>query len=114
MAGPQSDLLQGTLDLLILKALALEQLHGMGISRRIAQMTNAAFDVKAGSLFPALHRMEQAGWLTSSWGQAETNRRAKFYALTKAGRKQLQTETARWERISLAMGAALGIRQEAL
>ena len=114
MAGTQSDLLQGTLDVLILKALALEQLHGMGISRRIAQMTNAAFEVKAGSLFPALHRMEQAGWLTSSWGQAETNRRAKFYALTKAGRKQLHTETQRWERIALAMGAALGIRQEAL
>jgi PadR family transcriptional regulator, regulatory protein PadR len=114
MAGPQSDLLQGTLDVLILKALALQELHGMGISRRIAQMTNAAFDVKAGSLFPALHRMEEAGWLTSSWGQAETNRRAKFYWLTKKGKKQLQTETERWARISLAMAAALGISQEAL
>jgi PadR family transcriptional regulator, regulatory protein PadR len=109
MGGNESDLLQGTLDVLILKALALQELHGMGISRRIAQMTDAAFDVKAGSLFPALHRMEQAGWLTSSWGQAETNRRAKFYSLTKAGRKQLQAETERWVRISLAMGAALGI-----
>jgi PadR family transcriptional regulator PadR len=114
MPGSPSDLLQGTLDVLILKALALEQLHGMGISRRIAQMTSSAFDVKAGSLFPALHRMEQAGWLTSSWGQAETNRRAKFYSLTKSGRKQLQTETERWTRISLAMGAALGLGQEAL
>ena len=114
MAGTQSDLLQGTLDVLILKALALQELHGMGISRRIAQMTNAAFDVKAGSLFPALHRMEQAGWLTSGWGQAETNRRAKFYSLTKKGKKQLQTETERWARISLAMAAALGISQEAL
>jgi len=114
MAGNESDLLQGTLDVLILKALALQQLHGMGIARRIAQITNAAFDVKAGSLFPALHRMEQAGWLKSSWGMAETNRRAKFYALTKAGRKQLRTETQRWERISVAMGAALGIRQEVL
>jgi PadR family transcriptional regulator, regulatory protein PadR len=114
MAGTQSDLLQGTLDVLILKALALQELHGMGISRRIAQMTNAAFDVKAGSLFPALHRMEQAGWLTSSWGQAETNRRAKFYSLTKKGKKQLQSETERWARISLAMAAALGIGQEAL
>ena len=114
MAGTQSDLLQGTLDVLILKALALQELHGMGISRRIAQMTNAAFDVKAGSLFPALHRMEQAGWLTSSWGQAETNRRAKFYSLTKKGKKRLQTETERWARISLAMAAALGISQEAL
>ena len=109
MPHAQSDLLQGTLDVLILKALALQELHGMGISRRIAQMTNAAFDVKAGSLFPALHRMEQAGWLTSSWGQAETNRRAKFYSLTKAGRKQLQTETERWAGIAVAMAAALGI-----
>ena len=109
MDGNESDLLQGTLDVLIHKALALQELHGMGISRRIAQMTNSAFDVKAGSLFPALHRMEQAGWLTSDWGQAETNRRAKFYSLTKAGRKQLKTETERWARISLAMGTALEI-----
>ena len=108
MPAPQSDLLQGTLDVLILKSVALQELHGMGISRRIAQMTNGTFDVKAGSLFPALHRMEQAGWLMSTWGESETNRRAKFYSLTKAGRKQLQTETARWERISLAMAAALG------
>ena len=108
MPGAQSDLLQGTLDVLILKALALQELHGMGISRRIAQMTNEAFKVKAGSLFPALHRMEQAGWLSSSWGESETNRRAKFYSLTKAGRKQLRTETERWERISFAMEAALG------
>jgi PadR family transcriptional regulator, regulatory protein PadR len=107
MASPPSDLLQGTLDLLILKALVLEQLHGMGISRRIAQMTNGTFDVKAGSLFPALHRMEQAGWLTSSWGESETNRRAKFYTLTKTGKKQLHTASERWERISLAMAAAL-------
>jgi transcriptional regulator len=109
MARAQSDLLQGTLDVLILKALALQELHGMGISRRIAQMTNAAFDVKAGSLFPALHRMEQAGWLSSSWGQAETNRRAKFYSLTKAGRKQLQTKTEHWAGIAVAMAAALEI-----
>jgi transcriptional regulator len=108
MPAPQSDLLQGTLDVLILKALALQELHGMGISRRILQMTNGAFNVKAGSLFPALHRIEQAGWLTSAWGESETNRRAKFYSLTKTGRKQLQTETERWERISLAMATALG------
>jgi transcriptional regulator len=107
MPAPQSDLLQGTLDVLILKSLALQELHGMGISRRIAQMTNGAFEVKAGSLFPALHRMEQAGWLTSAWGESETNRRAKFYSLTKTGKKQLQSETARWERISLAMATAL-------
>lgn len=108
MPARQSELLQGTLDVLILKSVALHELHGMGISRRIAQMTNGTFDVKAGSLFPALHRMEQAGWLTSAWGESETDRRAKFYSLTKAGRKQLQSETERWERISLAMATALG------
>ena len=107
MTSPKSDLLQGTLDLLILKALALEPLHGMGISRRIAQITNGTFDVKAGSLFPALHRMEQAGWLASSWGESETKRRAKFYRLTRLGQRQLQTETTEWNRISLAIAAAL-------
>ena len=107
MAPPQSDLLQGTLDLLILKSLALEELHGMGVSRRIAQITNAAFDVKAGSLFPALHRMEEAGWLSSHWGESETNRRAKFYRLTKTGRRQLHTKAERWERVSVAMANAL-------
>src|SRR5271155_1729576 len=107
MPSPQFDLLQGTLDVLILKALALQELHGMGISRRISQMTNGAFEVKAGSLFPALHRMEEAGWLTSTWGESETNRRAKFYSLTKAGKKQLQSEADRWERISIAMASAL-------
>jgi len=107
MPSPPTDLLQGTLDLLILKALALQPLHGMGLSRRIAQMTNETFDVKPGSLFPALHRMEEAGWLDSSWGESETNRRAKIYSLTKAGRKQLQSESERWERISLAMANAL-------
>jgi PadR family transcriptional regulator PadR len=107
MAFAQTDLLQGTLDLLILKALALEQLHGMGISRRIAQVTNGAFEVKAGSLFPALHRMEEAGWLASSWGESETKRRAKFYRLTKSGKGRLQTEVERWDRVSLAMASAL-------
>jgi len=107
MASPQFDLLQGTLDLLILKSLALDELHGMGVSRRIAQITNGTFEVKAGSLFPALHRMEEAGWLSSSWGESETNRRAKFYRLTKTGRRQLHTESERWERISIAMASAL-------
>jgi PadR family transcriptional regulator PadR len=107
MPSAQSDLLQGTLDLLILKSLALEQMHGMGISRRIAQITNGTFEVKAGSLFPALHRMEEAGWLVSSWGESETNRRAKFYRLTKSGKSQLHAEAERWERISLAMASAL-------
>lgn len=107
MAASHTDLLQGTLDLLILKTLELGEMHGMGISRRIAQITNGTFEVKAGSLFPALHRMEEAGWLSSSWGEAETNRRAKFYSLTKLGRRQLGTETEQWQRISLAMASAL-------
>ncbi len=104
---PESEILQGTLDLLILKSLALDQLHGMGISRRISQVTNGTFEVKAGSLFPALHRMEQAGWLASEWGESETRRRSKFYRLTRTGRGRLQSESQRWERISLAMASAL-------
>jgi PadR family transcriptional regulator PadR len=108
MSPPQYDLLQGILDVLILKAIALQELHGMGISRRISQMTNGAFEVKAGSLFPALYRMEEAGWLTSEWGESETSRRAKFYSLTRTGKKQLQSKTEKWEQISLAMAAALG------
>jgi transcriptional regulator len=103
----QANLLQGTLDLLILNALALGELHGLGVSRRIAQMTGETFQVKPGSLFPALHRMEEAGWLSSSWGDSENNRRAKFYQLTKAGQRQLQTETEDWNRISVAIAAAL-------
>jgi PadR family transcriptional regulator PadR len=102
-----TSLLQGTLDVLILKVLALEPLHGLGISRRIAQVTSQTFDVKPGSLFPALHRMEEAGWLSSSWGESETGRRAKFYKLTRAGRRQLQQETTQWTRIAAAMASAL-------
>jgi len=104
---PTTNLLQGTLDLLILKALALNGMHGLGISRRIAQMTNETFQVKPGSLFPALHRMEEAGWLASTWGESENNRRAKFYRLTAAGQRQLQTETQQWETIALAIANAL-------
>ena len=107
MRQPEPELLQGTLDLLILKSVALKEMHGMGIARRIAQITSGAFEVKAGSLFPALHRMEAAGWLASSWAESETKRRSKFYRLTKAGRKRLQTESERWARISLAMARAL-------
>jgi transcriptional regulator len=92
---------------LILKALALTELHGLGISHRIAQITNGTFHVKAGSLFPALHRMEEAGWLSSTWGDSENNRRAKFYRLTAAGRRQLQTETRQWETIAVAIAGAL-------
>ena len=106
MADSQN-LLQGTLDLLILKALALGQLHGLGISRRIEQTTRGTFLVKPGSLFPALHRMEEAGWLTSEWGESENNRRAKYYQLTKAGRRQLGEEQQQWEKIALAITSAL-------
>ena len=107
MGKEQTELLQGTLDMLILKALALGPLHGLGVSRRIEQVTRGTFKVKPGSLFPALHRMEEEGWLASSWGESETRRRAKYYSLTKAGRKQLETEEERWGRISLAITRAL-------
>ncbi|MDR3703179.1 MAG: PadR family transcriptional regulator [Candidatus Sulfopaludibacter sp.] len=107
MSGKQTNLLQGTLDLLILKALALEQMHGLGISNRIAQITRGTFVVKPGSLFPALHRMEEAGWLASSWGESENNRRAKYYKLTAAGRRQFETEWRQWKTIALAMRSAL-------
>lgn len=107
MPGPTSNLLQGTLDLLILKALALEEMHGLGISRRIGQITQGTFDVKPGSLFPALHRMEQAGWLAASWGESENKRRARYYTLTKAGRRQLGIEKQEWDKISAAIASAL-------
>ena len=107
MSDKQINLLQGTLDLLILKVLALEEMHGLGISHRIKQVTKGTFDVKPGSLFPALHRLEQAGWLVSSWGESEKNRKAKYYRLTKAGRHHLEAEAAQWKRISLAMAKAL-------
>lgn len=107
MAGKKTDLLQGTLDMLVMKALALGELHGMGVSSRIEQITRGTFRVKPGSLFPALHRMEEAGWLESSWGESENNRRAKYYRLTKAGRRQLETETEDWRRISMAIANAL-------
>jgi PadR family transcriptional regulator PadR len=107
MPGSATALLQGTLDALILKVLALEPMHGLGISRRIAQVTNDTFRVKPGSLFPALHRMEEAGWLSAAWGESENNRRAKFYRLTSAGRRQLKDETEQWARISAAMATAL-------
>lgn len=100
-------LLQGTLDLLVLKALAVEELHGLGVSRRIHQLTQGTFDVRPGSLFPALHRLEEAGWLASSWRSSEHNRRAKYYRLTKAGRHQLGEEAAQWNRIALAIARAL-------
>src|ERR1700740_3366144 len=107
MSSKQANLLQGTLDLLILKALGAGEPHGLGISRRIEQIPAGTFVVKPGSLFPALHRMEEAGWLSSFWGDSENNRRAKFYRLTKAGKGQLEAETQRWSRISLAIAQAL-------
>jgi len=103
----RTDLLLGTLDLLVLKVLDLEPLHGLGVGRRIEQVTRGAFQVKAGSLFPALYRMEHAGWLASSGGQSETNRRARYYRLTAAGRRRLAAETAQWERVAGAMRLAL-------
>ena len=107
MEPTPANLLQGTLDLLILKALSLGELHGLGVSRRIEQITGGTFQVKPGSLFPALHRMEQAGWLVSSWGESENRRRAKYYRLTRAGRRQLEAETEDWRRISVAITSAL-------
>src|SRR3954471_14506428 len=101
MPAEQTKLLQGTLDLLIFKALALGELHGLGVSRRIEQMTQGTFVVLPGSLFPALHRLEEAGWLSAAWQASENNRRAKYYALTKRGRRQLDQETAQWQRIAL-------------
>jgi PadR family transcriptional regulator PadR len=102
-----TSLLQGTLDLLILKSLVVGDMHGLGISRRIQQLTRGTFVVKPGSLFPALHRMEEGGWISAFWGDSENNRRAKFYRLNKAGRKQLESETRRWGRISWAIAQAL-------
>ena len=107
MAPDQTNLLQGTLDMMILKSLSTGDMHGLGISRRIEQITRGTFQVKPGSLFPALHRMEEEGWLASSWGESENNRRAKYYRLTKTGRRQLDTETERWGKISLAIARAL-------
>ncbi len=107
MKNKPTTLLQGTLDLLILRSLVSGELHGLGVSRRIEMMTGGTFAVKPGSLFPALHRMEEEGWLAASWGESESNRRAKFYSLTTAGRKQLEVETKRWSRISWAIAQAL-------
>src|SRR3954465_15590749 len=107
MPRDRATLLQGTLDLLILKALSAGELHGLGVSRRVEQITGGTFSVQPGSLFPALHRLEGAGWLQSEWQSSENNRRAKYYTLTKAGRKQLGEEAAQWNKIALAMARAL-------
>lgn len=107
MSDGRSTVLQGTLDLLILQALTAGELHGLGVSRRIEQITRGTFRVQPGSLFPALHRLEESGALTSIWQPSENNRRAKFYSLTKAGRKRLGDETASWQRVALAIAHAL-------
>jgi transcriptional regulator len=104
---PQATLLQGTLDLLILRTLALGPLHGVGIADRIAQVTRGTFDVKAGSLFPALHRLEAEGWVRGAWGETKAGRRAKLYTLTKAGRRQLADEKKTWARVALAIQQVL-------
>lgn len=107
MKSEQTAILQGTLDMLILKSLVAGEMHGLGVSRRILQLTGGTFSVKPGSLFPALHRMEEEGWISAFWGDSENNRKAKYYRLTKAGKKQLDVETQRWSRISWAIGQAL-------
>ena len=107
MRHQRANLLQGTLDLLILKALAAGELHGLGVSRRIEQMTAGTFQVQPGSLFPALYRLEEQGWLASAWGESENRRRSKFYRLTPAGKRQLDRETGAWQRLVLVMARAL-------
>jgi len=101
--GKPSDLVQGTLDVLILKTLSLEAKHGWAIAKRIQQVSGDVLQVQQGSLYPALHRLEQQGWIRAKWAQSETGRQAKFYLLTAAGRKQLEQETANWDRLSAAI-----------
>jgi PadR family transcriptional regulator PadR len=108
MTKDRVDLLQGTLDMLILKALALEPMHGFGVSVRIRQISRDVLRVEQGSLYPALYRLEQQGWIRSEWGVSENNRRAKYYTLTAAGRRQLRQETENWERLSGAINLILG------
>jgi PadR family transcriptional regulator, regulatory protein PadR len=107
MSKQNTDVIQGTLDMLILKTLSLEPLHGFGIGRRVEQISRGVFKVNPGSLLTALQRLERAGWLDSEWRQSENSRRAKFYALTRAGKKQLEVETADWSRRSSAIARLL-------
>ena len=108
MAKEKTDLLQGTLDMLILKALQREPMHGFGLSVRLRQMSAEVFQVEMGSLYPALCRLEAQGWIKAEWGVSDANRKARYYALTAAGRKQLQQETTRWELLSGTINAILG------
>jgi transcriptional regulator len=110
---PSTDLLQGTLDLLILQTLALEPMHGWGVAQRIQQVSKEVLQIGQGSLYPALHRLEYKGWIQADWGSSENNRRAKYYALTAAGRKQLEEELESWERLSAAIALVLGRNLEA-
>ena len=107
MTKPSEDLLQGTLDLLILKTLALEPMHGYGISLRIQQISKDVLRVQQGSLYPALYRLEQKGWVAYEWGTSENGRRAKFYRLSREGRRQLEAQTESWERLSAAINRIL-------
>jgi transcriptional regulator len=105
------DLVQGTLDLLILKILALEPLHGWAISQRLKQVSGDVLQVSDGSLYPALHKLEQEGWITATWKPTENNRRAKFYDLTRAGRRELERETANWQRLSTAITGVVKLKE---
>jgi PadR family transcriptional regulator, regulatory protein PadR len=104
---PTTDLLPGTLDLLILRSLALEPMHGLGIAQRVQQVSKDALQVGQGSLYPALHRLEYKGWVQADWGASENNRKAKYYSLTRTGRKQLEAELENWGRISMAIALVL-------
>jgi transcriptional regulator len=103
----QTDLIQGTLDLLIMRTIALEPMHGWAIARRIQQISDELLRVQQGSLYPALHRLEHQGWITAEWGASDNNRRARFYSLTRAGRKQLVAEVSKWERLSAGVNLVL-------
>ncbi|HTV55257.1 MAG TPA: PadR family transcriptional regulator [Terriglobia bacterium] len=109
MSEPSIDLPQGTLDLLILKTVALRPQHGWAISERIQQVSSDVLRVRQGSLYPALHRLERRGWIKARWGASENNRRAKYYELTKAGRRQLETETDAWQKLTFAVGQVLDL-----
>ena len=106
MSG-ETDVLQGTLDLLIMRVIALEPMHGWAIAQRIQQISDELLRVQQGSLYPGLHRLEHQGWITADWGVSENNRRARFYTLTRAGRRQLETEIAKWERLSVGVNLVL-------
>jgi PadR family transcriptional regulator PadR len=106
-----ADLVQGTLDLLILKILALEPLNGFAVGQRLRQVSGEILQVSDGSLYPALHKLEQEGWITAEWKQTENNRRAKFYSLTRAGRRQLEKESANWQRLSNAISALVRLEE---